>query len=78
MPLEVKIGRSAIPYIDNSRSFKIYYNGGVRPINAGFTREFKVTDNLVTYMNASSLNVFDNGITKNLTGLAEQYFWETV
>jgi len=73
-PLDMKIGRTAIPYIDNSRSFKIYYGGGVKPINAGFTKDFKVSDNLVTYMNASSLNVFDNGTTKNLSGLAEQYF----
>jgi hypothetical protein len=73
-PLSMKIGRSAIPYIDNSRSFKIYQNGAVKQINAGFTTDFKVSDNLVTYMNASSLNVFDNGTTKNLTGLAEQYY----
>lgn len=73
-PLEMRTGRIAIPYIDNSRSFKIYYNGGVRPINAGFTREFKVTDNLITYMNASSLNVFDKGVTKNLSTLVETYY----
>lgn len=73
-PLEVKVGRTTIPYIDNSRSFKIYYAGGVKQVNAGFTRDFKVTDNLVTFMNASSLNVFDNGVIKNLSGLAEQHY----
>jgi len=73
-PLDMKIGRTAIPYIDNSRSFKIYYAGGVKTVNAGFTRDFTVSDNLVTFMNASSLNVFDNGTIKNLSGLAEQYY----
>lgn len=73
-PLDMKVGRSAIPYIDNSRSFKIYYNGGVKQLNAGFTREFHISDNLVTFLNAGSLNVFDNGTVKNLTGIAEQHY----
>jgi hypothetical protein len=29
-PTDLKIGRTTVPYLDNSRSFKIYYNGGVR------------------------------------------------
>lgn len=74
VPLEVKVGRVAIPYIDNSRSFKIYYNGGVRNVNAGFTNEFKATDNLVAFVNARSLNVFDKGKIHNLSVLVPQYF----
>jgi hypothetical protein len=73
-PTIMKIGRTAIPYLDNSRSFKIYYGGGTHAINNGFTSEFFTTDNLVAYLNASSLNVFDNGTIKNLTLLAQQYF----
>ena len=73
-PVEMKIGRTAIPYLDNSRSFKIYYGGGVRTVNIGFTNEFAVSDNLVAFLNARSLNVFDNGTITNLTGLAQQYF----
>src|SRR6218665_482958 len=57
VPLQVKIGRSAIPYIDNSRSFKIYRNGGSTKINDGFTNNFQVSDNLITYQNAKALNV---------------------
>lgn len=74
LPLEMKTGRTCIPYIDNSRSFKIYYGGGVKPINVGFTREFHVTDNIVTYMNASSLNVFEKGAIKNLSTIVDQYY----
>src|ERR1700743_2511161 len=74
-PTQMKIGRIAIPYLDNSRSFKIYYNGGVRPINIGFTNAFYTTDNLVVYLNQKSLNVFDKGVSKNLTGVCDQYFY---
>jgi hypothetical protein len=73
-PTMMKIGRTAIPYLDNSRSFKIYYGGSVRPMNIGFTNAFFVTDNLVAYLNQKSLNVFDRGVTKNLAGVCDQYF----
>lgn len=73
-PLEVKVGRSAIPYVDNSRSFKVYYRGGVKTLNQGITNEFNVSDNLVSYLNARSLNVFDRGESQNLTGICEQYY----
>ncbi|MCW3122778.1 MAG: hypothetical protein JWQ38_2270 [Flavipsychrobacter sp.] len=73
-PNTIKIGRTAIPFLDNSRSFKIYYNGSVRNVNIGFTNAFYVTDNLVAFLNQKSLNVFDRGVTKNLTGVCDQYF----
>lgn len=73
-PTSMKIGRTCIPYLDNSRSFKIYYNGSVRSMNAGFTNAYFVTDNLVGYLNQKSLNVFDRGVNKNLTGVCDQYF----
>jgi len=73
-PTSMKIGRTAIPYLDNSRSFKIYYNGSVQSLNSGFTNTFIATDNLVAYMNQKSLNVFDRGVNKNLTGVCDQYF----
>jgi len=73
-PVSMKIGRTAIPYQDNSRSFKIYYGGGVRKINIGFTNQYFVTDNLVAYLNAKSLNVFDQGNILNLSNLADEYY----
>ena len=73
-PTSMKIGRTAIPYLDNSRSFKIYYAGSVRPLNIGFTNAYFVTDNLVAYLNQKSLNVFDRGVSKNLAGVCDQYF----
>ncbi len=73
-PLEMKIGRAAIPYIDNSRSFKIYHGGGVQKVNIGFTNQFQVSDNLIAFLNSRSLNVFDNGKITNLSGLCPEYY----
>lgn len=73
-PTSLKVGRTCIPYLDNSRSFKIYYNGAVRSVNSGFTNNFFVTDNLVAFLNQKALNVFDRGNTKLLTGVCDQYF----
>ncbi|MES2704717.1 MAG: hypothetical protein V4649_18900 [Bacteroidota bacterium] len=73
-PVSIQTGRIAIPYLDNSRSFKIYYNGGVKPVNIGFTNAYFATDNLVAFLNQKSLNVFDKGVIKNLTGVCDQYF----
>jgi hypothetical protein len=72
-PADIKVGRTAIPYFDNSHSFKIYYGGGIRSINEGLTNAFYVSDNLVGFLNQKSLNVFDHGNTKNLTSICSQY-----
>lgn len=73
-PTEFKIGRIAIPYIDNSRNFKIYYKGGIRTVNVGFTNEYQSSDCLIPFLNATSLNVFDRGEVKNLTRLCTKYY----
>lgn len=73
-PTLIKTGRIAIPYLDNSRTFKIYYNNSTQKVNAGFTNAFFATDNLVVYLNQKSLNVFDKGLTKNLTPICDQYY----
>ena len=74
VPLKVEIGRIAIPYIDNSRNFKIYYRGASVKINDGFTRDFQVTDNLITYENANALLVWDKGKNITLSNYCEQFF----
>ncbi len=73
-PTLMKTGRTAIPYLDNSRTFKIYYGGGVRTGSNDIVNSFFVTDNLVAYLCQKSLNIFDRGVTKNLTGVCDQYF----
>lgn len=73
-PIEMKVGRVAIPYIDNSNNFKVYYRGGSRKINAGFTNQFQATDCIIPFMNATSLNVFDRGEVKNLSRMCNLYY----
>ncbi|HET8573261.1 MAG TPA: hypothetical protein VFL76_05255 [Edaphocola sp.] len=72
-PQKVVIGRDAIPYIDNSHNFKIYYHGGVSKVNDGFTNNFLASDDLVLFQNAKSLNVWDNGKITNLSKYCENY-----
>ena len=74
-PLDYKIGRTAIPYFDNARSFKIYYGGGAKKINIGFTSEFQVTDNLVPFLNNKQLSVFEQGKITTLSLLTAQYYY---
>ncbi len=74
VPLQFKIGRSAIPYIDNSRNFKIYSNGGSTKVNDGFTNNFQVSDYLVTYQNARALNVWEEGKITTLSRYCEQFY----
>ncbi len=73
-PLKMEIGRNAIPYIDNSRSFKIYHKGGAQKINDGFTNNFQISDNLITFQNAKALLVWDNGKITTLSNYCEQFY----
>lgn len=59
------VGRTCIPFIDNTKNFKVYYNGKTQQINEGYTTDFYVTNNIVVFKNQATLCVFDNGkITK--------------
>lgn len=65
-PLSYQIGRTCVPFIANTKSFKIYYNGKTQQINDGYTTDFYVTNNIVVFKNQATLYVFDNGVIKNL------------
>lgn len=73
LPVRYEIGRTAVPYLDNTRNFKIYSKGGVQLINQGFTSDFKVTDNLVAYRNNNALLVWENGKTTTLSNYMSTY-----
>ena len=74
-PTLIKTGRIAIPFLDNSRNFKIYFKGGATQVNIGFTNDFYTSDNLILYLNAQSLNVFDKGTITNLTKVCNEYYF---
>lgn len=73
-PIKVSIGRIAVPYIDNSHNFKIYYKGGVTKINDGFTNNFQVSDYLMTYQNARALFVWQEGKITNLSKYCTSFY----
>lgn len=73
IPIKYKVGRVAIPYIDNTSNFKIYSRGGVQQINQGFTTDFTVTDNLVAYRNNNALFVWENGKSTKLSNYIASY-----
>ena len=60
-PTAYLVGKTCIPFIDNTKNFKIYFNGKPQQINEGYTTDFYVTDNIVVYKNQATLYVFDNG-----------------
>lgn len=70
IPISYDIGRIAVPYIDNSRNFKVFYNGATQQINTGFTTGYQVTDNLITYKNGNALFVWEAGKTMMLSSNA--------
>lgn len=73
LPVEYKIGRFAIPYIDNARNFKIYSQGATTQINTGNTNAFYASDYLVTFLNNTILNVWENGEITKLSNLSNQF-----
>lgn len=73
IPLEFKIGRYALPFIDNARNFKIYSNGATSKINSGNTNAFYATDYLVTFLNNTILQVWEDGEVTRLSNLCNQF-----
>ena len=64
-PIAYKIGRTCIPFIANTKNFRVYYNGKVNELNDGFTSDCYVSNDLMYFKNNATLYVFDNGkITK--------------
>lgn len=73
IPLEYKIGRYALPYLDNARNFKIYCNGATTKINSGNTNAFYPSDYLVTFQNNTVLQVWENGEITKLSNLCDKF-----
>ena len=64
-PIEYKVGRNAIAYIDNGRNFKVYHDGNVTAVSDLFTTQFDVSDNLILYRSAKMVSVIDGSDIKN-------------
>jgi len=67
-PISYKIGGNCIAYLDNSSTFKIYYNGKViKPFGDNIIDNYTVTHNLVLFTARNTILVFDQGKTDTLT-----------
>jgi len=73
-PVQFKIGRLAVPYLDNSRNFKIYSQGATHEINRGNTSSFFATDYLIAYFNAKILYVWEKGEITKLSNMVDDYY----
>ncbi|HOZ50851.1 MAG TPA: hypothetical protein PLU17_03275 [Chitinophagaceae bacterium] len=73
LPLEYKVGRSSVAYVDNARNFKIYRDGNVMPVTDLFTTQFDVSDNLILYKSAKMISVVDGNDVVLLSRLCDRY-----
>lgn len=73
LPIEYKIGKGAVAYLDNQRIFKVYKDGMVNQISEMFTSHFQVSDNLILYRSANIVSVIDGGDVVLLSKLCNRY-----
>jgi hypothetical protein len=73
MPVNYKIGRAAVAYLDNQRIFKLFRNGAITPITDLFTTQYEVSDNLVLFRSANMVAVVDDGEVVTLSKLCDRY-----
>ncbi len=67
-----KIGGNTIAYVDNIGNFKVDFKKETTLLAVTKPDEYTVTDNLVTYKIAGSLQVFDRGKPTTLAGYSRQ------
>ncbi len=72
-PINFKVGRSSVAYIDNARNFKVYKDGTVTAITDLFTTKFEVSDNLILYKSAKMISVVDGNDIVLLSKLCDRY-----
>ena len=72
-PIDYKIGRNLIAYVDNQQNFKVFKDGEVSMVNDNNTTSFAVSDNLLVYKNASLLSVIDGNDQILLSRLCDRY-----
>src|ERR1035437_8181990 len=67
LPKSFQVGGNCIAYQDYNSNFKVYYNGEVITLYEGPVNSYKVTHNLLFYVIAGQIRVFDRGKTKVLS-----------
>jgi hypothetical protein len=62
-----QVGGALIAYLDFNSNFKVYYKGEVTTLYGGAVNKYQITHNLLFYIIAGQLRVFDRGKNKVLT-----------
>lgn len=72
-PVQYKIGRRGIAYLDNQSILKLYKDGMVNVINDLSTTSFEISDNLMMYRSANRITLIDGNDVVLLSKLCQQY-----
>lgn len=73
-PVDYKIGKNNVAFIDNQRNFKIYKDGVVSTISENlYTVNFQTSDNLILYRSANMISVIDGNDVKLLSRLCQDF-----
>jgi len=67
LPKSFQVGGNCIAYQDYNSNFKVYYKGEVITLYGGNVNKYQVTHNILFYVIAGQLRVFDRGKTKVLS-----------
>ncbi|MGZ3865936.1 MAG: hypothetical protein ACXVNR_05700 [Bacteroidia bacterium] len=73
MPQNFQVGGAVIAYHDFNSNFKVYYKGDVTTLYGGNVNKYMVTHNLLFYIIAGQLHVYDRGKDKVITVNPGQY-----
>lgn len=73
LPIDFKVGRNAVAYLDNQRIFKMYKDGMVTTVNDMYTTNFQVSDNLILYKSANMVSIIDGSDVVLLSKLCNRY-----
>ncbi len=73
LPKSFQVGGACIAYQDYNSNFKVYYKGEVITLYGGNVDKYQVTHNILFYVIAGQLRVFDRGKTKVLSVYAGDY-----
>ncbi|HXB39014.1 MAG TPA: hypothetical protein VNZ49_00640 [Bacteroidia bacterium] len=74
LPKSFQVGGNCIAYQDFNSNFKVYYNGETITLYEGAVNSYKVTHNLLLYVIAGQLRVFDRGKTKVISVYPGDYY----
>jgi hypothetical protein len=80
-PSEYKVGHGMVAYVNQNEEFKVFYNGDIYNVLNYAPSYFDVKDSLIAFNNEGFLNVFFDGVSKQITRYippALEWDWSTL